>query len=104
MEYTDGAKANAALDADQSPILLQFSADWCGPCRQMAFLVSDTAAALTGRVAVMKINIDKDQELAKRFNVVTIPNFVFVKGRRVAGRLVGTTTRRRFNAFIEDHL
>ena len=71
------------------PVLIDFYADWCGPCRSMLPIVESLAQKYEGRVKVGKVNSDEQQELAKAFNVMSIPSFFIVKDGKVIDNLVG---------------
>lgn len=82
--------------------MVDFWAEWCGPCRTMAPLVEQLARAWAGRVAVAKVNVDAYPELAERYRVASIPTFLFFKDSRVAGRLVGARPRADFERVVES--
>ena len=83
-----GAEIRSALASSQ-PVLLNFSATWCGPCRQVAPLVQELATELRGRARVLKVDVDAEGELAAQYNVRSIPCFVVVKNGREVAREVG---------------
>lgn len=73
----------------EKPVLLDLWAEWCGPCRMLAPVISEIAAEYSGVLKVGKINVDDEQELALRFNAMSIPMIVLVKDGKVAAATVG---------------
>jgi len=87
-ELTD-ASFHAALAETDKPVLVDFWAEWCAPCRMMAPAVQQVASELSGRAYVAKLNVDQNQRTAAQFGVMSIPNFIVFKGGRAAGQVVG---------------
>ena len=71
------------------PVLLEFSATWCGPCQMVAPDVESLAREVAGRAEVVKVDVDEQRELASKYSVRSIPCFVVVKGGREVERRVG---------------
>ncbi len=71
------------------PVMIDFYADWCGPCRAMGPVVTRLAEKYAGRVKVGKVNSDEQRELSQAFRVMSIPYFVFMKGGKVVDTHVG---------------
>lgn len=80
-----------SFDVLQSPVpvLIDFYADWCGPCRTLAPTLSRLAAEFSGRVRILKVNVDEDPDLAERYRVESIPTLLFVSAGQVVGRSSG---------------
>jgi thioredoxin 1 len=77
----------------ERPTLVDFYADWCGPCRAMAPVIDDLASDFQGRANFVKVNVDESPELASRYGVQSIPTFIVVRNGNAAERLVGVQTR-----------
>ncbi|HLO98829.1 MAG TPA: thioredoxin [Fimbriimonas sp.] len=71
------------------PILIDFWAPWCGPCRAMKPILDDVAKKLEGQVRVAKVNVDEEPQIASAFNIRSIPTCYLLKGEKVLGSFVG---------------
>ena len=71
------------------PVLVDFYADWCGPCRMLAPALDRLAAEFAGKAKIVKINVDQEPELASQFQVESIPTLAFVHRGKVVGRTAG---------------
>lgn len=80
---------NEEVLESELPVLVDFWATWCGPCRMMAPIVAEIAAEYDGKVTVGKINVDDEPELANVFDIDSIPTLMVFKNGEVAGTLVG---------------
>lgn len=76
------------LDA-QTPVLVDFFATWCGPCKMMAPVLDELDGDLAGSAAVYKVDIDQETALAQQFNVMSVPTFIVFKNGQITQQLVG---------------
>ena len=86
------------------PVLVDFYADWCGPCKMMGPVVAQLAEAYEGKVRVGKLNVDNDPEIAQRYGVMSIPTFLFVKNGEAAGKAVGAIDKATLEEKIKELL
>ena len=84
--------------------LVDFYADWCGPCKMMAPVMEEVAAELAGTAFVAKVNVDAEPELAARFKVFSIPTFVVLKDGAEAERMVGAVGKTGLVEKVKAHL
>ena len=86
------------------PVLVDFWAVWCGPCRMVAPVLDDLATELGGKVKIAKLNVDENQDLAMQYRVSSIPAFVLFKNGQAVDRTVGALPKSAFKSFLSAHL
>ena len=88
----------------KEPVLIDFYADWCGPCKMMAPVVEKLAEKYEGKVKVGKVNSDDEPELAQMFQVMSIPNFVIIKDGKVVDRVIGAVPQQALEEKLDAQL
>ncbi|WP_034445038.1 thioredoxin [Butyrivibrio sp. AE2032] len=86
------------------PVLVDFSADWCGPCKMMAPMVDEFAEEYEGELKVGKINVDQSPDIAQKYNVMSIPMFAFFKNGQVVETAVGALNKAKLQGIIDKVL
>ena len=86
------------------PVLIDFFADWCMPCKMFAPVFEGVAEDYEGKVKFVKVNIDEAPELAQKYLVMSIPTLKLVKGEELLGSFVGAMTTEELEDWVEEHL
>ena len=95
---------DAEVLKSSTPVLVDFWAEWCGPCRMLAPILDELAADLGGKLKVVKVNVDEAQELAAQFNILSIPTMIVFKNGEPVNQLVGAMSKDQLLAKIKPNL
>ncbi len=102
-EFTDQNFEQEVLKSGQ-PVLVDFWAEWCAPCRMIAPTVESIASDYAGRAKVGKVNVDGNQEVTVRYGVRSIPTLILFKNGEACAQWVGTTSKDNIVKTLEKHL
>lgn len=104
IKHTSDASFDADVLQSDKPVLLDFWAEWCGPCKAIAPTLDELAAAYEGKLQIVKMNIDENRATPARFGIRGIPTLmVFKDGQQVATK-VGALTKAQITALVDQHL
>ena len=101
-EFTDANFKSDVLDSDKLTVI-DFWAEWCGPCRAIGPVIEELAKEYVGKVNVGKLNVDHNPEVSMNYGITSIPAILFVKGGVVVDKLVGAQPKANFVKKIEQH-
>lgn len=87
-----------------TPVLVDFWAEWCGPCKVIGPILSELAVANEGKIKVAKINVDEEPELAQQYGIMSIPTMKFFKAGEIVGEIVGAAPKPNIEAEIAKHI
>jgi thioredoxin 1 len=99
IQITDAQFAEEVLNSE-IPVIVDFWAPWCGPCKMIAPVLEDIAAEYLGKVKVVKLNVDENQETAPKYNVRGIPTLLIIKGGEVVATKVGAVSKSQLVEFV----
>jgi thioredoxin 1 len=103
LEITDANYQVEVMDSDKLSVI-DFWAEWCGPCRAIGPVIEELSKEYDGRVNVGKVNVDVNPNLSMNFGITSIPAILFVKGGQVVDKLVGAQPKANFVKKIEQHM
>ena len=102
-EFTDANFDEDVLKSSE-PVLVDFWAPWCGPCRMISPLVEDVAKEYDGKVKVGKLNVDENTNTPSKYNVRGIPTLIIFKAGEIKEQIVGAVSKDKIKATLEKHI
>ena len=103
VEFTDQNFETEVLGSDQ-PVLVDFWAEWCGPCKRLGPTIDELASDYDGRVTVGKLNVDDNPGIAGRFSIRGIPTLLLFKGGQIVEQVVGLADKDSLKKIIDKHV
>jgi len=100
MEFTDSNFESEVLKSDK-PCLVDFWAEWCGPCRMVGPVVEEIAKDYTEKLKVGKLNVDDNSKTAAQYGIMSIPSLLFFKGGKVVDQIIGAVPKKQIVQRIE---
>jgi len=103
LTFTDAGFDTDVLNSNE-PVLVDFWAEWCGPCRQMGPTIDIIASEYAGKAKVGKLNVDEHGQIAMRYNIRGIPTLLLFKGGKVVDQRVGSVGKAEVQKLLEPHV
>jgi thioredoxin 1 len=103
LHVSDSSFENDVLQS-QTPVLVDYWAEWCGPCKMIAPILDEVAKEYSGKLTVAKLNIDENQETPAKFGIRGIPTLMLFKGGNVEATKVGALSKSQLTTFLDNNL
>ena len=103
LEFNDSNFQNSVLESDKLTVI-DFWAEWCGPCRAIGPVIEELSKEYNGRVNVGKVNVDHNPNLSVQYGITSIPAILFVKGGKVVDKQIGAVPKSVLDKKIQSHL
>ena len=103
VEFTDANFQELVIDSDK-PVLVDFWATWCGPCRAIAPVIEELHNELDGKAVIGKVDVDKNSEAPQKYGVRNIPTLLVFKGGEVVDKVVGNQPKSKLIEILENHM
>jgi len=104
IQYVSDATFDAEVLQSPVPVLVDYWAEWCGPCRMIAPILDEIAQEYAGRLSVAKLNVDENQQTPQKFGIRGIPTLMLFKNGNIEATKVGALSKTQLAAFIDSHI
>ncbi len=102
--HTSDASFDSDVIQSSKPVLVDYWAEWCGPCKAIAPILDEVSKAYDGRLQVTKMNVDENRDVPAKYGIRGIPTLMLFKDGALAATKVGALTKAQLTAFIDGHL
>jgi thioredoxin 1 len=102
--HTSDASFNADVIEAGSPVLVEYWAEWCGPCKMIAPILDEVSKDYGDRLQIAKMNVDENRDVPAKYGIRGIPTLMLFKGGELAATKVGALSKAQLTAFIDSHL
>ena len=104
VKHVDATSWQTEVTQSKLPVLVDFWAEWCGPCRMIAPVLDDLGTELAGKLKIVKVNVDQSPELAGQYGIRSIPTLLLIKDGVVAQQMVGAMTKGQLKSKLEGYV
>lgn len=104
IKHTSDASFEADVLQSTKPVLVDYWAEWCGPCKMIAPILDEVAGAYEGKLQVAKMNVDENRDVPAKFGIRGIPTLMLFKDGQIAATKVGALSKAQLMAFIDEQL
>ena len=104
IKHTSDASFNADVIEADKPVLVDYWAEWCGPCKMIAPILDEVSKDYDGRLKIAKMNVDENRDVPAKYGIRGIPTLMLFKDGQLAATKVGALSKAQLTAFLDDHL
>ncbi|MBU6420773.1 MAG: thioredoxin TrxA [Gammaproteobacteria bacterium] len=102
--YTSDANFESDVLKSSVPVLVDYWAEWCGPCKMIAPILDEIATDYQGKLKIAKVNVDQNAQLTQKYGIRSIPTLMLFKGGSVQAQKIGALSKSQLTAFIETNI
>ena len=104
IKHTTDATFEADVLKSTKPVLVDYWAEWCGPCKMIAPILDEVATSYDGKLQIAKMNVDENRDVPAKFGIRGIPTLMLFKGGQLAATKVGALSKSQLTSFLDGHL